>query len=303
MFGYVTPLKPELKVRELNRFQGYYCGLCMQIKKDYGNIPRMALNYDMTFLALLLDGLVNDIPKMELKRCVAHPARKKPMAFNTKALDYAAAMNVSLAYFKLIDDSNDDKSLKAKVGASILSPYKKKFSESVSKINDIIRDNLKKLSELEDNKSFSSIDEICDPFSLIVANILKEYPYELKEDSEDIRNTLYNLGYCLGKWIYIIDALDDLEKDMEKNKFNPINFLYNKDNLSYEELKEQIKSRIEFSILNCACTCKESLSNLPLNRNKELLENIIELGMMDKYINVINNCNQCSRRTTKHESI
>lgn len=303
MFGYVTPLKPELKVRELNRFKSYYCGLCMQIKKDFGNIPRMALNYDMTFLALLLDGLVDDKPTIEFKKCVAHPIQKKPIVFNTKALEYAAAINVSLTYFKLVDDANDDKSLKGKVGSTILSSYKKKFNDSISKINDIIKNNLNKLNELENNKSFSSIDEICDPFSNIVANILKEYPYKLIEDNDDIRNNLYTLGYCLGKWIYIIDALDDLEKDMKKNKFNPINFLYNTENLSYEKLKEEIKPRIEFTILNCACTCKESLSKLPLNRNKELLENIIELGLMDKYINIINNCNKCSRRNTKHESI
>ena len=303
MFGYVTPLKPELKVKDLNRFKSYYCGLCMQIKKDFGNIPRMTLNYDMTFLALLLDGLVPEIPKIESKRCISHPTSKKPMIFNTKALDYAAAMNVSLVYFKLLDDVNDDKSLKSKLESLILSPYKNKFTSSTSKVNDIIKDNLNKLNKLEEDKSFSSIDEICDPFSIIVGSILKEYPYELKEDNAEIRNTLYTLGYCLGKWIYIIDALDDLEKDMEKNKFNPINFLYNKDNLTYNELLKEVKERIEFSILNCACTCKESLSKLPLNRNKDLLENIIELGMMDKYINIINNCNKCSRRTSKHESI
>ena len=88
-----------------------------------------------------------------------------------------------------------------------------------------------------------------------------------------------------------MDALDDLEEDIKDNKFNPINFLYNKDNLPYKELLENIKERLEFSIFNCAYTCKEILEILPLTRNKEILENIINLGMMDKYMNITNKCN------------
>ena len=153
---------------------------------------------------------------------------------------------------------------------------------------------MNKLSSLEKNKDFYSIDEICDPFSLIVANILKFYPEEIDDDSEELRVNLYNLGYAIGKWIYVIDALDDLEDDINKRKFNPINFLYNKENKSYEEFIKDIKPRIEFTILNCGYNCKEALERLPLKRNREILENIISLGMMDKYTKIIENCT-CKR--------
>ena len=83
----------------------------------------------------------------------------------------------------------------------------------------------------------------------------------------------------------------DLKEDMEKKKFNPINFLYNKENKSYDDFIKEIKPRIEFTILNCGYNCKESLEKLPLKRNKEILQNIINLGMMDKYEKVINSCN------------
>lgn len=296
MFGYVTPLKQELKIKDFNKFRSYYCGLCFHIKEDFGNIPRMALNYDMTFLALLLDGLSPEEVEFDFKRCAPHPVNKKPIIIKNKALSYAAAINVSLVYYKILDDVEDDNTLSSKLQLITLSPYKKKFNNSINKINDLISNKLKELNNLEKNLTFSSIDEICHPFSEIVGNILKCYPNKLIDDSEDIRENLYNLGYTLGKWIYIIDALDDLKKDMEKQKFNPINFLYNDNNLCYEELKESIKERIEFTILNCSYNCVDYLSKLTLHRNNDILKNTLELGMMDKYINVLNNTNENKRR-------
>lgn len=297
MFGYVTPLKPELKIREFNLFRSYYCGLCFSIKNNYGNLPRMALNYDMTFLGLLLDGLTEEKLTIKPKRCMAHPAKKKPVILNNKALSYAADMNVSLVYFKLLDDVHDDGDIKSKTLARFMSPYKNRFTKEIEKINSIIAGNLKHLSELEENLGFSSIDEICDPFSIIVGKILELYPYEIIDDSVETRDNLYNLGYALGKWIYLVDALDDLDDDMKKKKFNPLNHLFNKENLEYSQFIEKIKDRIEFSVLNCGCSCKNYLEELNLHKNKEILENIINLGMMDKYLNVINNCNgSCKKK-------
>lgn len=303
MFGYVTPLKPELKIREYNQFKSYYCGVCFAIKNLYGNLPRMTLNYDMTFLALLLDGLIKEDLNIELKRCMSHPAKKKPVILNNTAINYAASMNVSLVYYKLLDDINDDNSLKSKFSLLFMKPYYKSFPPSIVGINSVIEKNLKELSRLEKTKDFKFIDEICDPFSIIVGVILEKFPYELKNDSKELRENLYHFGYSLGKWIYLMDALDDLEEDMKNKKFNPINFLYNKDNMPYEEFLNQIKQRLEFSIFNCAYTCKEILDSLPLNRNKEILENIISLGMMDKYIKVTNKLKNKQKGSEKYESI
>ena len=163
MFGYVKPLNPELKVKEYNLFKSYYCSLCFTIKENFGNIPRMVLNYDMTFLALLLDSLSEDKLEFKIKRCMLHPASKKPVILNNKALNYAACMNISLVYFKLLDDVMDDKDLKSKAFSLILSPYKKKFPEWVKAINDIIKENLNILNKFEALKNFQSLDEILIP--------------------------------------------------------------------------------------------------------------------------------------------
>lgn len=304
MFGYVTPMKPELKVKDFYLFKSYYCGLCFSIKDIFGNIPRMALNYDMTFLAILLDGLRDENLKIEQKRCMAHLTKKKPVILDNEAINYAASMNISLFYYKLLDDKLDDNSLKSKFALLALNPYRKKFSKEIIEINSIISDNLNKLTQLENSKDFTSIDEICHPFSLIVGFILSKYPYKLAEDSKELRSDLFNFGYSLGKWIYLIDALDDLKEDMEKNKFNPISYLYNIDNLPYNQFKPMIKERLEFNILSCACTCDEYFMKLPLKKNEEIIGNIISLGMMDKYTRIINDCN-CDKkeRNFSNESI
>ena len=298
MFGYVTPLKSELKIKDYVKFRSYYCGLCMSFKKNIGNLPRLTLNYDMAFLAVLLDSISEKEPSVEIKRCLPHPFEKKPIIINNDSIDYAAAMNLSLYYFKVKDDVQDDNKIKSKLLEKILYPYEKKLNKSVKTISSIIEKNLKELTLLENNKNFSNIDEISHPFSDIVGNILKEYPYPLIDDSEILRNNLYNLGYTLGKWIYLIDAVDDLKDDIENKKFNPINFLFNKDNKPYKDLIISIKDRLEFTILNCAYNSNEMLSKLPIKRNIDILKNIIELGMMDKYILVTNKT--CENKRRKH---
>ncbi|MGL4773121.1 MAG: DUF5685 family protein, partial [Clostridium sp.] len=187
MFGYVTPLKGELKIKEFNMFNGYYCGICLAIKKNFGNIPRATLNYDMTFLAMLLDGLSNKELTVHNKRCMAHPQKRKPMVMENDAVDFASSMNVSLVYYKLLDDVLDDNSIKSKISSLVLSPYKRKFSKNINEINEIIRVKLNELYILEKEKNFCCLDEICHPFSEIVGSILKYYPMEIIDDNEEKR--------------------------------------------------------------------------------------------------------------------
>lgn len=297
MFGYVMPLKDELKIKEYNEFRSYYCGLCFHIKSSFGNFPRLFLNYDMTFLGLLLDSLSGDTTTTHNKKCLTNPVKKKPIVANCDALAYAAAMNISLVYFKLLDDVYDDKNIKSKAAASLLRLYTKKFDPKICEVNTVIQENLKNLSLMENEKSFSSIDEICHPFSLIVAQMFKMYPYPIPDDNPSIREDLFQFGYALGKWIYLIDALDDLNIDMEKNKFNPLNYLYNEKQLDYKQLLKEIKDTVSFTILNCGYNCMLYLDKLPVTKNKSILENIITLGMMDKYNKVIHTCDhKCKKR-------
>ena len=148
LFGYITPLKAELKVKDFGRFKCYYCGLCCQIKKQFGNIPRLSLNYDMTFLGLLLDGLNPEEIKVDSHICMLHPTEKKTIVVDNKPLSYASAINIALFYYKLVDDVNDDKNIKSKISASVLHSYRKKFSKSILKTDEKIKETLRELDEL-----------------------------------------------------------------------------------------------------------------------------------------------------------
>lgn len=278
MFGYVTPYKMELKIKDYEKFKSYYCGLCKSIKTHYGNIPRMSLNYDITFLAILLDSLNDEKPIYKKEHCIVHPIRKKIILQDNSALAYAAFSNTILFYYKLLDDINDDNSLKSKLLCPIFKKSIKKSKLEFQKLIKYIEDKLKDLYNIEHSKQFNSLDEISHPFAQLTGYILSYY----KSDNNKVSTTLFNLGYNLGKWIYIIDALDDLEKDMKKNNFNPINILFNKESNDYETLKYNITDRLEFILLNCSRHCLSYLNELNLQKNKELLFNIFQYGMIDK---------------------
>ncbi|SHE51378.1 DUF5685 family protein [Clostridium fallax] len=287
MFGYVFPCRMELKVKEYEKFKAYYCGLCHAIKNIYGNIPRLSLNYDMTFLGLLLDSMSINNSNAKKIRCFLHPNKEKPIINNSFALDYAANINVILFYNKLLDDIQDDKSFKSKLGALLFFNVNNKFKDSYSEINTKITSNLKDLYEKENNYKNLSLDEIAHPFSDLTGYLFMNYPNPIEDDSQYKRDQLYWLGYNLGKWIYLIDAFDDLEEDMKNNKFNALSSILNNDNLSFEDFRETILKRIEFSLLNCASQCYNHLQNLNISKNKGILDNIIKLGITEKTFKVL----------------
>lgn len=290
MFGYVTPYKMELKIKDYEMFKAYYCGLCISIKNNFSNLCRMTLNYDMTFLGILLDSLEYSKHKYVVTKCIAHPMKKRPKVIDNRALDYAAFCNVSLVYYKLLDDYNDDNSLSKKFISMYIKKFINKSKEDLSPILVNIEENIKKLSFLEKSEEIISIDELSDPFASLTAFIVSYY-YK----NENFYNELYDLGYNLGRWIYIIDAFDDLKEDMEKHKFNAINKAFNVENLPYEDLIIKEGNRIEFNLIMSANSTSEALDKLPINKNKDLLFNILQLGLMNK-IETIK-----SRSDKKHE--
>lgn len=277
MFGYVMPYKLELKIKDYELFKAYYCGLCVAIKKNYSNLCRFSLNYDMTFLGLLLDSLSSDKAQYETSHCIAHPVKKRPKVISNKALDYAAFCNVALVYYKLMDDYHDDNNLSKKILASYLKSYIKSSPENLNDVMKNIEKNISDLSCYEGKKDNFSIDEIAHCFADLTGFIISFY-YR----NESFYNDLYTLGYNLGRWIYIIDAYDDLKEDMEKNKFNAINKTFNCSDLSYDELIKSSQERIEFNLIMSANATVEALNRLPLIKNHDLLHNILQLGLMNK---------------------
>jgi hypothetical protein len=283
MFGYVTPCKMELKIKDFEKFKAYYCGLCHSIKNNFGNLPRLTLNFDMTFLAILLDSLSDDSYNFSQFKCMIHPLKKRIKLQCNESLDYAAFCNTTLAYYKLMDDVQDNNTIKSKVFSIFLKNY---ITNPKIEYNDVMKyteEKLLLLNTLETNAKDISIDEqlsidelshvFADLTGFIISFYYKDAPF--KED-------LYWIGYNLGKWIYIIDAYDDLEKDIKSCSFNAIHSLLNKDNSDFKTFSSLIQPRIDYILTTCAQQCISYLDKLPLIKNEDILYNILELGLMEK---------------------
>ena len=289
MFGYVTPCKMEMKIKDYEKFKTYYCGLCNSIKNNFGNLPRVTLNYDMTFLAVLLDALSDNKYNFIKFKCMMHPLKKRIMINNNKAIDYAAFCNVTLAYYKIMDDVQDNKTMKSKVFSIFLKNYLSKSEVAYNDVMKYTKEKILLLNTLEANHKDSSIDEqlSIDELSHVFAD-LTGFIISFYYKTASFKDDLYWLGYNLGKWIYIIDAYDDLEKDIKSNSFNAINSLFNTDKLDFKSFSALIAPRIDFILATCAAQCLKYLNSLPLIKNEAILCNILELGLMEKMDKVFN---------------
>ncbi|MDS0524407.1 DUF5685 family protein [Clostridium sp. SHJSY1] len=284
MFGYITLVKDELKVKDLETFRHYYCGLCMCIKKKFGNPPRMGLNYDVTFFAVLLDSLYNETTKTYPISCIRHPINKRVCISENPPLIYSANLNIALIYYNALDDVIDDNNLASKTLSLSLQLYKRKLA--YKNIDNIIKNNLEELHLIEISNCSYQLDEIAHPFGHIIGEILKEAPFTLNIDTAKTRNSLYSFGYAFGKWIYLIDALDDLKEDMENGKFNPIEKAYNKYNLPYEDFIKKIKENLDFLLMGLAMHCSDLIKELPISKNEGIIDNVINRGLIEKYMNI-----------------
>lgn len=266
MFGYITIDKMELKFKEYYRYRGYYCGLCKTLKRNYGEISRFTLNYDMTFLALLLTSLYEPLSKVENQRCYVHPT-KKQMIISNEVMDYVAAINVILAYHKLMDDWNDEKSIKSLSGMGLLKRQYNKAKAAYGELDQFIEIKLKELHKLETEEE-DNIDQVSNIFATIMAKV-----FVYKEDIW--QPYLEKIGFAFGKLVYLLDAIDDLDEDQKKGRYNPLKF--NKQ-ISIDELYDLLL--FELSIVD------EEMDKLPLVMDKSIIDNIFYSGIMKR----INSC-------------
>lgn len=246
MFGYVTVCEPELKVKDLKKYRAYYCGLCRTLKEDYGFMGQMTLTYDMTFAVILLSSLYERIPELEKHRCKIHPVKKQMMLRN-EITSYAAAMNVLLAYYHMEDDWQDDRKVSSLMTKSLIQGKAKKIIEKYPRQSEIIRKSLKELGECEHENSMD-IDRAAGCFGRLMAEL-----FVWKEDIWE--KTLRKMGFYLGKFIYLMDAYEDLPEDRKKNRYNPLKELAKRPD--YEAQMEQIlrmmiaESTVRFEQLPC----------------------------------------------------
>lgn len=275
MFGYIRTDTPELRVRENEYYRAVYCGLCRAQGKCTGQCSRMTLSYDVVFLALLRLAISKENPEIMLGRCMAHPFKKRAYLSHCETLDYCANAAAILVYGKTLDDINDEKGIKrfkARLQMPLAKRMRKKAIKQYKELDQKVLDSLKILSDTEKER-LASVDTPADRFGDILADILS---FGLQGHDEKI---MRNIGKHIGRWIYIIDAADDLDDDLKNNRFNAFSCLYGQLPLTNDQKNDIANSlRLELAASEPAFDLID-FDNIPTIEG--IIKNIIYRGMPD----------------------
>lgn len=264
MFGYVTASLQELTAQQQGRYRAVYCGVCRRIRAQSGNLARLGLRYDMAFLALLLMSLYEPEEDCGKDSCLLHPITRRDWVDNPY-VRYAADMNVALAYYKCLDDWQDDGNVAAKLLADACEKHLSRITGQWSRQCNAIQKCLAQLAELE--------KENC-PNPDLPAGVFGELMGELLCVQEDLwAPTLRQMGSALGRFIYLLDAELDYERDKRKGKYNPF--------LAKGEQKDW-NCWEEYLVLTMG-RCTANFEKLPLVQDKALLDNILYSGVWGNY--------------------
>ncbi len=258
MFGYVLPNRDKLSEEEHLRFQSVYCGLCHTLGRQYGPAARMILNYDLTFLALLLQ---EGPGETGYRRCIAHPVHGRTTMARSDALDTAAAMSVILIWWQIQDGIRDGGGAKYHAAAAALQSAYEKARDHQPDFDAHTRQCLEELSALESAHE-ASLDRPADTFARLLSGAAVV-------DDPVKRRVLETLLYHLGRWIYLVDAADDLQKDVRQGNYNPIPLRYGlADGQWTEEVKHQLAQTLDASIRTMAAAFElwDFGANAPLIR-------------------------------------
>ena len=273
MLGYVRASVPELRMREYDCYRSLYCGLCRHMGKCTGQCSRLALSYDMVFLALARIGISNESVGFKRAVCIAHPFQKRSYMESNPTLEYCSSAAAILNYHKIKDDLSDEKGMK-KLRAALLMPIaaygrNKALRQGFADLDARISDGLSRLALVEGERT-PSVDTPAAVFGEILGEILS-----FGEEGHNAR-ILRTLGTSVGRWIYIADALEDWEEDAKKGRYNPFILLYGKEKPETSEL-ESIRIAMKNELV--AAESAFDLMDVENDDTRRILENILFLGL------------------------
>ena len=249
-----------MKIKEFNQYHSYYCGLCRALGNRHNSLCRMTLSYDITFLALFLSAVYDAPESLHSQKCRVHPLKKQEY-LKSEILDYAADMNIYLAYYNMLDDWNDDKNFLSLGESRLLEKECKKVEQSFPRQCRVIREKLDELSGIEKaNVLIPDVPANC--FGDLMGELFVPF-----EDSLDER--LRTFGKALGKYIYILDACMDLKKDLKKQSYNPLVICQKKE---FDDILHMLMSDVV-----------SSYQALNFQKDRAIIENILFSGVLIKY--------------------
>lgn len=267
MFGYINVNRKELKEQDEKTYQAYYCGLCRQLKEAAGIKGQMLLNYDMTFLVILLTGLYELEDTALSYRCAIHPTSRKT-AFVNAATEYGAAMDIILSYHSLLDDVADEGSqMKKAIAAALRKDYRRmkiRYPGQAAAAEDYMA----RLSEAEGRKE-SNIDIVAGYTGEMLGTL---FQWRQDEWSEDLKS----MGYYMGKFIYLLDAYEDRRRDEKTGSYNPLV-------LQKFESRQEYETFCRSSLTSLMAECAKSFERMPILLHADILRNILYSGVWTKY--------------------
>lgn len=279
MFGYIKPQIPELRVKEHELYKATYCGLCRAMGKRTGCMSKMTLSYDFVFLVLLRKVAEKRTGEVKMRRCIAHPFMRRPMLEIDETLEYCAKTSVMLTRLKLEDNINDSHGFK-KLLARIVALSTVFFKKTDPKLKDL-ETNLKKkidnLSALEIQNT-DSIDSVASIFGDLLGTVAS---YGLDAENATL---CAKIGYHLGKWIYIIDAIDDMASDAKTGSFNAII------NSFGNELSDENKNLLRIALMLELDELSHALEALDFSSHRDvegILKNTIYIGMVNQTARIL----------------
>ena len=275
MLGVMTVRKDELKFREFDRYRGFYCGLCRAIGQRCGKACRMALSFEMTFLSMLLTSLYEPETKGEMRRCAFHPIEKRLMLGN-EAIDYCADLSALISYYDLRDGWEDEKRVDKLAESALLKTAARRAGEALPRQRKAVERYVEKLHEVE-QKNDMNLDA--------AANLSGELLGELYVWKKDVyERDLRELGFYLGKFIYLCDSFEDVEQDIKKNNYNPLAGRFKR-----PEFEDESRMMLE-DMMARACRAFECL---PLIEDAPIMRNILYSGIWLRFESA------CERRKAK----
>ena len=264
MFGFVMADSKELTKEQQKRYSAVYCGICRQIRQQSSQMARLALSYDMAFLALLLMSLYEPEETCGEKACMLHPFKPRPWVDN-EYIRYAADMNVALAYFNTADDWRDDKKLMSGLFSGILKRDYPAIAEKYPRQCAAMDSCIRQLNRLE-QEGCANPDEPAGCFGQLMGEL-----FVYREDNWSA--ALRQMGEALGRFIYLADAAVDYRKDVKKGSYNPFVAMgTGKDYPRWEEYLTMAMGR-----------CARYYESLPLVEDKQILDNILYSGLWLQY--------------------
>ena len=269
MFGYVKPYEYHCFVKDIVLYKSLYCGLCKSIGKGCNQIARFSVSYDVTFLSALLHNTEGLDVKVEKQHSCTHWFTKRPVALPDELSVTLAQLNVLLAYRKLLDDKLDEN--KGGFKRSVFRKAYKKAKKSLPEVDSVIKEEYARLITMEGEKE-TSVDKVADAFGVMMRRIVSVLPLKNKSDS------LLDFAYFIGKWIYLIDALDDFEKDGKKNVYNVFRLSY-PNARTHQELQMHAGEELKTIFSTTVFAAQTAYNDLKFYFNHDLLDNIVFRGI------------------------